>query len=145
MKGWLPRKQLCIQGCGVLLDNRMNMSQQCTLGAKMASSLLSCISITNRYKEIILPPYLPFVRLHLVCWAQFWAPWYNKEIDALKWIHWESPSWSWRWNTGPHRRDWELHLFSLTKRRLGNLQLPSWRIQKTKCAEQESIDLRSPS
>lgn len=29
----------------------------------------------------------------------------------------------------------ELHLFSLAKRRLGSLQLPSWRVQKTKCAK----------
>lgn len=116
----------------------MNMSQQCALGAKKADSLLSCISksVASRHKEMILPLYLPLVRLHLECQDQFWAPQYKKDMDVLEWVHWGSPSWSWSWSTGASRGGWEscIYLFSLAKRKLGRpfhcLQLPNWGIQK---------------
>ncbi|KAJ7423140.1 hypothetical protein WISP_34830 [Willisornis vidua] len=49
---------------GVLVDNKLSMSQQCALLAKKANSVLDCIrkSIASRSRQGILPPYSALVR-----------------------------------------------------------------------------------
>ena len=52
---------------GVLVDDRVTMSQQRALGAKKGKGILGCIKrrMASRTREVLLPLYTALVRPHL--------------------------------------------------------------------------------
>ena len=70
----------------VLVDGKLDMSQQCAPEAQKASHILGCIqrSMISMSTEVILPLYSALLKPHQEYCIQMWSPQYQGSMNLLE-------------------------------------------------------------
>ena len=71
---------------GVIIDDKLQMGQQCTKAASKGFQILGMISQTfsSKKSKIIVPLYISLVRPHLDYCIQAWRPHFRKDVEKLE-------------------------------------------------------------
>jgi len=71
---------------GVLVDEKLDMRQQCMLTARKANCVLGCIksSVASSLRGVILPLCSSLVRPHMESCIHLWSPQHRKDMDLLE-------------------------------------------------------------